>query len=127
VIKVLESHKALQRFRKEFGLSQKQVADVWGVTPQTYQIYEYGKSSPSAETIKKIAVAFEVSADYLLGISDKARPTPKDTEIEQFTAQIESSVAILQDALRQVKARGCVQDNEQAERETLHRADDTQN
>lgn len=72
--------KALKRFRKEFRLSQRDVADVWGVTPQAYQIYERDTDPviPSAEVLKKIAVAFDVSADYLLGLSDAPRPVPAD-------------------------------------------------
>ena len=47
---------SLKRFRKEFRLSQRDVAQVWGVTPQAYQIYEREKDAviPSAEVLKKI-------------------------------------------------------------------------
>lgn len=72
--------KALKRFRKDLKLSQREVADVWGVTPQAYQIYERDKDAviPSAEVLKKIAVAFNVSMDYLVGLSDTPRPVPAD-------------------------------------------------
>lgn len=60
---------SLRRFRKEFHLTQKDVADVLGVTPQAYQVYEV-KVKPSAEVIVKIADTFNVSADYLLGRCD---------------------------------------------------------
>lgn len=46
---------------------------------QSYQTYEYGSSIPSAKVIVKIAVAFDVSADYLLGLSDEPRPKSADT------------------------------------------------
>ena len=69
---------SLKRFRKECNLSQREVAEVWGATPQAYQIYERNKDPviPSAEVLKKIAVAFNVSMDYLVGLSDEPRPTP---------------------------------------------------
>ena len=70
----METAQALKRFRKEFKLSQKDVAAVWGATPQTYQPYEYGDVTPSSEVIKKIAQAFNVTTDYLLGLSDDPRP-----------------------------------------------------
>ena len=68
---------SLKRFRKEFNLSQREVAAVWNATPQAYQIYER-EVTPSAEVIKKIAVAFEVSTDYLLGLTDEPRPVSAD-------------------------------------------------
>ena len=63
---------ALRRFRKEFRLTQKDVADVLEVTPQAYQVYEV-KVKPSAEVIIKIADAFNISADYLLGRCDNPK------------------------------------------------------
>ena len=67
---------ALRRFRQEHRLTQKDVADVLGVTPQSYRVYE-AEVIPSAAVIKKIAGAFNVSTDYLVGISnvpDKIQP-----------------------------------------------------
>ena len=63
---------SLRRFRKEFHLTQKDIADVLEVTPQAYQVYEV-KVKPSAEVIVKIADAFNVSADYLLGRCDSPK------------------------------------------------------
>lgn len=59
---------SLKRFRKNRGLTQKQVAAVLGTSQQTYQAYE-GKSVPSASIIVKLANHYKVSADYLLGLS----------------------------------------------------------
>lgn len=66
-MKISES---LKRFRLQFGYTQSEVADKIGTMQQTYYKYETGKNTPSAEVIVKIAVAFNVSADYLLGLSD---------------------------------------------------------
>lgn len=69
---------ALKRFRKRYKLSQKQVADAIKIPPQSYQTYEYGKSIPSAEVIFKLADAYNVSTDYLLGRSDEPQPIKYD-------------------------------------------------
>ena len=69
---------SLKRFRKEFNLNQKDVASLLGITSQAYQFYEYGKVSPSAESIIKLADAYNVSTDYLLGRTDSPRPVPAD-------------------------------------------------
>ncbi len=66
-MKIAES---LKRFRLQFGYTQSEVADKIGVMQQMYYKYEAGKNIPSAEVIVKIAAAFNVSADYLLGLSD---------------------------------------------------------
>lgn len=61
---------ALKRFRKSRGLKQSDVAEKLGITAQSYYRYEKNDNTPSAEIIKKIAYAFGVSADYLLGLTD---------------------------------------------------------
>ena len=60
---------SLKRFRQNFNLKQKDIAAVLEVSPQAYQVYE-SKSVPSANVIIKLANHFDVSADYLLGLSD---------------------------------------------------------
>lgn len=69
---------ALRRFRIKFNLNQRVVAKRIGIPYQSYQTYEYGKSVPSAEVIVKIADAYGVSTDYLLGRSDMPNPTNFD-------------------------------------------------
>lgn len=78
---------ALKRFRKEFSLTQKDVADKLSLLPQGYQIYE-SKVTPSAEVIKKIANAYDISADYLLGRSDN----PKNHKITPAEIKLLESV-----------------------------------
>ena len=71
---------SLKRFRKKFGLNQKEVAKLLGITSQAYQNYEYGKGSPTAAAIIKLAQEFNVTSDYLLGLSDSPQPTDFDEE-----------------------------------------------
>ena len=69
---------SLRRFRNNFHLSQKQVANAGKVSWQSYQSYESGKASPSVKIIMNIADAYDVSTDYLVGRSDMPRPTNFD-------------------------------------------------
>lgn len=69
---------SLKRFRKDFKLNQREVAKAISIPYQSYQAYEYGKSVPSSEVINKLADAYNVSADYLLGRSDNPQPTNFD-------------------------------------------------
>ena len=57
---------ALKRFRNRFGITQKQAALSAGILEQAYQKYEYGRD-PSVSVLCKLADAYDVSADYLLG------------------------------------------------------------
>ena len=61
---------ALKRFRSEFNVTQQQVADSIGVLKPSYQRYEYEKNVPTATILIKIADAYNVSLDYLVGRSD---------------------------------------------------------
>lgn len=63
---------ALKRFRREFGLTQKQVADAAKLFPQGYQVYEYGRE-PSLSMLCRLADAYGVSIDYLVGRTDNPK------------------------------------------------------
>lgn len=69
---------ALKRFRKDFKLTQAQVAEKLGMLQQSYYKYEAGTNKPSAEFVIKLADAYDVSADYLLGRSDEPHPPKLD-------------------------------------------------
>ena len=73
----MEINEALKRFRRAKGLRKHEdVSQAIGITRQSYTFYESGRTIPSATVIKKMAQAFDVSADYLLGLSDEPRPKP---------------------------------------------------
>ena len=69
---------SLKRFRQNFNLSQKAVADALGIKQQSYSQYEFnfkGKPvTPSIDVVAKIAKAYNVSIDYLAGLIDNPRP-----------------------------------------------------
>lgn len=85
---------SLKRFRKEFGLTQKEIAEVLEINQPMYQ-YNESNGALSANFVKRIAEHFNVSADYLLGLSDKPRPDIYNEE------EIKSAFA-LRDALKSV-------------------------
>ena len=60
---------SLKRFRSEFNLTQKQAALSAGILEQAYQKYEYGRD-PAIRVLCKLADAYNVSIDYLVGRSD---------------------------------------------------------
>ncbi|NLZ45929.1 MAG: helix-turn-helix transcriptional regulator [Clostridiales bacterium] len=59
----------IKYLRKERGLNQQQVANELSVTQATVSKLENGQIEPSINILRKIAMFFNVSCDYLLGIS----------------------------------------------------------
>ena len=60
--------------RKQHRISQKNVAEQIEISIREYQRYEYGQREPTASTIIALAKFYGVSADYLLGLTDKPEP-----------------------------------------------------
>lgn len=59
----------LRRLRRERNLSQEQLGERLGVTPQSISHWECGTAYPDLETVPLIAGFFGVTTDELLGIS----------------------------------------------------------
>ncbi|MCL2673927.1 MAG: helix-turn-helix domain-containing protein [Defluviitaleaceae bacterium] len=60
----------LKELRIAKGDTQIGMAKLLGCTEQHYQRFEYGKVTPNAIVISKLADYFDVSTDYLLGRTD---------------------------------------------------------
>ena len=61
----------IERFRKSRGLTIKELASSIYVHESAVRHWEKGRRIPSAAEIVRIAQIYEVSADYLLGLSDR--------------------------------------------------------
>ena len=99
----MEIHESLKRFRQSTKLSQRQLSEKIGVPYQSYQTYEYGSSVPSAKVIVKIARAYGVSADYLLGLSDEPHPKAADTLLVDAIINCRNSIQQVLDEVDRIK------------------------
>ena len=72
----------LKSLRKEAGLTQKEIADHFKTSPQSYAQWEKGLRSPSKESLEKLAQFFNVSTDYLLGNSELKNPEEQLSNVE---------------------------------------------
>ena len=73
----------LKRFREKFRLNQKEVAEIAKISVVAYQKYEYEKSAPTVPVLIRIAQHFNVTLDYLAGLSDNPNPGKKTfTEVD---------------------------------------------
>lgn len=73
----------LRDLREDSDLSQRDMAEKLGVTPQQYSQYENGVSDIPLHRFVKLIEIFDVSADYLLGRTQ--RPENKSFRNVQVT------------------------------------------
>lgn len=90
---------ALIKLRTENAKKQKEIAEIIGVKPTTYNTYEKGKNEPPAEVIVRLAQYYGVSCDEILDkdnmfknkeVRDK-NFDKLNTEIQDLYQQIEES------------------------------------
>ncbi|MBQ8804506.1 MAG: helix-turn-helix transcriptional regulator [Tyzzerella sp.] len=61
----------IRALREDKDLSQKQIADMLGVAQTTYSQYELYKRPMPIEYLVALCKYYNVSSDYILGLSDK--------------------------------------------------------
>ena len=66
----MQYNEALKRFRKGRNLNQQKICDILKIPQPQYSRYERGERKLKADQIIAICKEFDVSADYLLGLSD---------------------------------------------------------
>jgi len=73
VVKLMKkSYQArIRELREDNDLSQTQIANVLGTTQQVYSRYETGENEMPVMHLITLAEYYKVSADYILGLSDK--------------------------------------------------------
>jgi len=67
--------KRLRKLREDRGLSAENMARALSMHKTQLLRYENGDSDPSSDVVVKLALFFEVSSDYLLGLTDDSQPT----------------------------------------------------
>lgn len=67
----------LRDFREDKDISQKKMAELMNVAQTTYSDYERGKINIPLDTLKKLALFFDTSIDYLLELTDEPKPYPR--------------------------------------------------
>ena len=66
----MKFNEKLKEIRKNKGFTQKNIYTILRVSPNCYASWEQGRTQPDIDSIKKLCIIFEVSADYLLGLED---------------------------------------------------------
>lgn len=91
----------LKRLRSEKELTQKELSSLLGLTRATISSYERCALYPSVESLISICQFFNVSADYMLGLSDT-----NTFDTSYLTDQQELIIRALLDEFREKNNRG---------------------
>ena len=67
----------MRDFREDIDISQKRMAEILKVAQTTYSDYELGKINIPLDTLKRLALFFDTSIDYLLELTDVSTPYPR--------------------------------------------------
>ena len=73
----------IKQLRKKRGITQQRLASELGITQQMLSKYEKDISLIKIDVLKRIAVYFNVTTDYLLGISDVKRDLQKQLKMNE--------------------------------------------
>lgn len=64
----------LNKLRQERGLTQQELADLFHISNSTISSYETGNRIPDVEFLLKLSKFYNISSDYIIGLSDSRLP-----------------------------------------------------
>ncbi len=67
----------IKDLREDKDMLQRDVADLLNISQTNYSKYELGKINIPINTLKKLALIFDTSIDYLLGLTNERKPYPR--------------------------------------------------
>ena len=70
----------LKDVREDKDLKQAKVAEFLNISQTNYSKYELGKINIPLNTLMNLALFFNTSIDYLLGLTDVSKPYPRSKE-----------------------------------------------
>ncbi len=67
----------LKNLREDNDLTQTELAELLNCKQNTYQQYESGKRQIPIDSLKKLAIFYKTSIDYLIELTDEKKPYPR--------------------------------------------------
>ena len=67
----------IRNLREDRDWTQQKVADLLFINRRTYSTCETGTHNMTPEVLVKLSAIYEVSVDYLLGLTDNTEPYPR--------------------------------------------------
>lgn len=69
--------KRLQEARNQAGYTQRQVAQIIGISQSTLASYEIGRTEPDIETLGKLAQFYNTNMNWLFGVTIEPEIRPE--------------------------------------------------
>lgn len=66
-------YEILKSLREDKDLTQKELANIFNTTQRTISNWESGRNEPPYEMLKKYSKYFDVSIDYILGMTSNSK------------------------------------------------------
>lgn len=70
-------YKRIKELREDRDLFQKDIALVLNITQRNYSYLETGKTDIPTDILAKLAIFYDTSIDYLLGLTNQNLPYPR--------------------------------------------------
>ena len=74
----------LKDLRNKKGYTQLKVQILTGIDQGNYSKIEKGERVPSLEQCKRLALLFDTSIDYLIGLTDVKEPYPRSKKYQEL-------------------------------------------
>lgn len=73
-------YERIRNMREDRDFTQKQIAEILNIKQNTYSQYEIGTLRYPLEVVVKLAVFYNTSVDYLVGLTDDPKPYKRRNE-----------------------------------------------
>lgn len=67
----------LKDLREDVDLKQTELASILNISQRGYSHYERGDNNIPIEFLKKLALFYDTSIDYIVGLTNKKNPYPR--------------------------------------------------
>lgn len=71
----------VRELRKQRNITQAKLGELLGLAQQSIGAWETGRAYPDVDGLISLSKLFDVSTDYLLGITDDPRPVTQPSEL----------------------------------------------
>lgn len=75
-------YERIRNLREDKDLTQKQIGELLNMSQTGYNQYEIGKNDIPTNILKKLAIFYDTSIDYILGLTNEKKPYPRNKGVK---------------------------------------------
>lgn len=91
----MKTGEKIRYLRTKNNITSKQLGKILDISESSISLYENGKRTPNIELIVKVADLFNVSTDFLLGVTDNPQKAFQNDSETDFSEILENIIAFL--------------------------------